>query len=304
MLHSSYAKSTKASYRSHLKSYSAFCNVIGVPMVPADPNTVALYATLLSRTLKYGSIIQYLNIISLLHKSLDVQSPSQNFIVKCTLRGIRNTIGDQPMVKLPITPQILYRILSNLDLTKIVDSCIWCACLLMWYGLLRKSNVVGVHKMLRQDVSVCEDGLLVRIVSTKTKKKFVHPPRTLTLTRLPYHKLCPVAAILHYMSITPHLTHKDPLCAIPRKNSSYILTYKQIVSIIRQSVPNEQSDQYACHSFRRGAASWMFCQGMSVEVIRMMGGWESDCFRRYIHVDSAALSKSAVLGMQKGLPNE
>ena len=103
-----YAESTKSSYKTHLKSYSAFCSVLGVPLVPAQPHLVALYAVLLSRTLRYGSIPQYLNIITLLHKSVDMPSPLGSFVVKATLRGIKNTIGHEPSIKLPVKPCTLY----------------------------------------------------------------------------------------------------------------------------------------------------------------------------------------------------
>ena len=103
--------STKSSYKTHLKSYSAFCSVLGVPLVPAEPHLISLYVVLLARSLQYKSIPQYLNIISLLHKSLDMPSPLDSFIVKSTLRGIRNTIGHEPTIKLPVTPEILYKIL-------------------------------------------------------------------------------------------------------------------------------------------------------------------------------------------------
>ena len=33
VFNNTYADSTKACYRTHLKSYSAFCRVIGVPMI-------------------------------------------------------------------------------------------------------------------------------------------------------------------------------------------------------------------------------------------------------------------------------
>ena len=115
MLQKTYAESTKASYRTHLKSYSAFCVALGVDMVPAQPRTVALYAALLARTLQYGSIVSYMNIVSLLHKSLAVKSPLESFMVKCCMRGIKNTIGNDVVVKLPVTPQILYDILKNFD---------------------------------------------------------------------------------------------------------------------------------------------------------------------------------------------
>ena len=33
---------------------------------------------------------------------------------------------------------------------------------------------------------------------------------------------------------------------------------------------------YACHSFRRGGASFAFCAGLPVELIKILGDWHSD----------------------------
>lgn len=83
-----------------------------------------------------------------------------------------------------------------------------------------------------------------------------------------------------------------------------MLTYKSIVDVVRKSVPADQSASYACHSFRRGGATYMFSIGMSTEMIRLMGDWKSECFRKYIFVDTAAITRKAVVCMQRNMPKE
>ncbi len=173
--------------------------MLGVPLVPAKPHLVALYAVLLARTLQYGSITQYMNIIILLHKSLSVDSPLDSFMVKSTMRGIKNSIGKEPSIKLPVTPHILYRIVAVLDLSLIEDACLWMTCLIMFYGLLRKSNVVGMHRILGNDCTLGVDAVQLVIRSSKTRNKHTDIPRVLSLPRLRNHILCPVAAIIHYL---------------------------------------------------------------------------------------------------------
>ncbi len=303
ILKSTYAEATKASYKTHLKSYASFCTVLGVPLVPAKPHVVALYAVLLARTLQYGSIPQYLNIVSLLHKSHALESPLNSFIVKSTLRGIRNSIGHEPLIKLPVTPVLLYKILNNMELDVLLDACVWMTCMVMFYGLLRKSNVVGVHRILRQDCKFVEDSVQLTIRSSKTRNKKTDIPRKLTLPRLKNHQLCPVAAIVNYLRLSAHFPVSSPLCSIQSVAGKYsILPYKQIVDAVRKVVPTDQSQSYATHSFRRGGASFMYSIGMSVESIRLMGDWKSLCYQRYITVDSGELSHKSVLFMQQNLP--
>lgn len=302
LLRSTYAESTQATYRTHLRSYSAFCQALQVPLVPAQPQIVALYAALLSRSIRYTSVSQYLNIISLLHKSLELQSPVDNFLVKSVLRGIKNTIGYQPTIKMPITPRILYKILENLDLSTIVDSCVWQACLIMFFGLLRKSNLVGQHKVLRQECVLKTDSIELVIRSSKTRKKFVGAPRILSLPRFPGHPLCPVSAIVNYITKTSNCPLSSPLCSIPIGSGKYkCLDHKNIVNVVRKSVTPDEAASLSCHSFRRGGASFMYEIGMSTESIRLHGDWVSDCYKRYIITDSAVLSRKSVQSMQQGL---
>ena len=305
VLKCTYAESTKGSYKTHLKSYSSFCSVLGIPLVPAKPHIIALYAVLLSRTLRYGSIVQYLNIVSLLHRSLDMPSPLESFMVKSTMRGIKNSIGHEPSIKLPVTPAILYNILDGMDLKDVESACVWTACIVMFYGLLRKSNVIGPHKILRSECKFVNDSVHLSIKSSKTRNKHTDIPRTLALPRLRGHKLCPVAAILHYMHLTRDLPLSAPLCALPRPNGKcIILPYKLIVEAVRQAVAPGDAASYATHSFRRGGATFMYNIGMNTESIRLLGDWKSNCYQRYITVDTSVLSHRSVSFMQQNLPTQ
>ena len=303
VFNNTYQDSTKACYRTHLKSYSSFCKVIGVPMVPAQPQYVSLYCVLLARSLQFNSIKQYLNIISLLHKSMDLPSPLSSFMVVCTLRGIKNTIGQTPTFKLPVTPSMLYRMLDNLDLAEPKSACLWVCCLCMFFALLRKSNIVGCHKILRENVSFNADSVRIVVKSTKTRNKNIDPPRTVSLPRLKGHPLCPVAAMVQYFVMSKQLPPSAPLCAVPTKAGGVQqISYKSIVDVVKSVAPRDKVSQYSSHSFRRGGASFMHSVGMSMDQIRYMGDWRSDCFRRYIVVDSAIMTHKVISTMQHHLP--
>lgn len=304
VLKSCYADATKASYRTHLKSWSAFCVVMGIPLLPIEPRSAALYAVLLSRSLKYDSIPQYLNMLSLLHRSMGLKSPLDCFLVKSVMRGLKNTMQQEPSFKLPVTPKILYCILSNMNLDSVSDSCVWMSCLVLFYGLLRKSNVVGVHKVLRSDCHLTSKSLNITVRSSKTRNKTTDPPRVISLPIMKGHRLCPVSAAIHFLSMSSHLPRSAPLCAIPKSATGAgfnMLSYKLITGAVQGAVPPEQSQQYATHSFRRGGATHLFSIGVPCETIRLLGDWRSDAYRRYIMVDTQAVSYSAISAMQASL---
>lgn len=62
------------------------------------------------------------------------------FAVKLIIRGLRRILGDVQEQKLPITPEILLRIRSELMADR--DSGFWAAMLIGFYSFFRKSNLV------------------------------------------------------------------------------------------------------------------------------------------------------------------
>ena len=132
-----FAPTTKRTYATHRDSYLAFCNMMGYCAVPASTHTICRYAALLARSLSYNSVIQYMNIIRIMHLEAGFKNPlTDNFQLKCTLQGFRRTLGDPVSPKLPMTPAILRKIVTHLDLATSQDAGIWGAALLMFYGML------------------------------------------------------------------------------------------------------------------------------------------------------------------------
>ncbi|XP_052809111.1 uncharacterized protein LOC128237559 [Mya arenaria] len=129
-----YSDNTKRTYTSHKNSYINFCTQFGYPAIPASTQTLCRYAAFLSKSLKFNSIKQYLNIVRILHAEWNLPNPlSNNFILNCTLQGIRRHLGDATIRKKPITPAMLHHILAHLDLSKSRDSTVWAAVLCMFY---------------------------------------------------------------------------------------------------------------------------------------------------------------------------
>ena len=86
-------------------------------------------------------------------------------MVKSTLRGtsIRNSIGVEQSITLPVTPNMLYKIVNEIDLSVLHNACVWMTCVVMFYGLLRKSNVVDTHKVLCGDCKLGPDAVEIHI---------------------------------------------------------------------------------------------------------------------------------------------
>ena len=137
-----YATSTQCSYSSHLKNYLQFCNEFDFLPVPASHGQIELYIVYLSESLKYSSIVKYLNIIHLLHVESYLPNPMENsFGIKAPLKGVRRELGDTVISKLPITPEILVNNTCHIGFQQDSDIMFWEACLVGFHAMLRKANL-------------------------------------------------------------------------------------------------------------------------------------------------------------------
>lgn len=251
-----------------------------------------MYAALLARSLKYSSVKQYLNIVRILHLDWGLPNPMEdNFPLSCVLKGIRRGLGDQPQRKLPITPKLLHCILVSLDLTIILDAQVWAACLLLFYAMLRRSNVLSAslssfdasRHLRRSDVKFHQSGITLIIRWTKTiqyKQRILRIP----LPRQPGHPMCPTQALFHALQLTRGAPADGPALVMPSTRGFIPLTPQLFVSKIRSALQAAGVDPkpYAGHSFRRGGATWAYRCSVPIETIRQIGDWKSTAYQDYI----------------------
>ena len=284
-----YADNTKKSYSTHLKQYFKFCTMIGRPPVPAPQEMIAQYAAFLARRLKPVSVRQYMNIIRLLHLEASLPNPMQdNWYIRTTLTGIERMHGVPVKRRTPVTPQLLMDMSRLLNLSVLYDGMFWAASLLMFYGLLRKSNLFpndkkgfdGKKQFMRSDFATKADGSI--IVNVKYSKTNQFQKRPFELSLLPFnHLLSPGAAVNHAFRVC-RLPPDAPAfvsCELgtPMTGSNFNTTLKQLVK--RMGL---DPSTYSSHSFRRGGASWALRCGIPGEIVQQLGDWQSDCYKQYL----------------------
>ena len=114
--------STSCTYKSQLRAYLHFCLYFDYTIIPASSCTILHYIVFLANSLAPQSIPNYLNIICIIHLQAGYKDPLEDdflhFSYHQLLRGIKRLIGFKVKQKLPITPEILVRMYSQLDITK------------------------------------------------------------------------------------------------------------------------------------------------------------------------------------------
>lgn len=291
----SFAHSTKASYRSHRKSYIEFCLFLGYKPVPASPELICRYAAFLARRLSANSIPKYLNVIRLISLEEGLPNPLQgNWRLTSLMNGIKRVKGTSVARKMPITPDVLLRIHHHLNLSSTLDASLWVACLILFFGLLRKGNVLPPSQagflpdrhLRRQDFYLHSWGVEVKLRWSKTIQ-FRQRVLSIPLPFLPLgHPLCPVSALLNYFQLTKGADPQGPALTFTNSGEVEPLTYPKFVKCLRVVLKQLGLDpqQYAGHSFRRGGATWALHTGLPGDIIQILGDWKSDAYKQYLVV--------------------
>lgn len=291
-----FAPSTQQSYRSFRKSYLRFCIDMGYCPVPVTTTHLCRYVVHLAQRLAPNSISKYLSVVRLMHLESNLPNPTENnWFLLTLIKGIKRDKGSAVSRKLPITPYVLQKILSTLNLSNIEDSVFWAICLTMFFGFFRKASVLPqIHSfdpqihLTRQDFHLHGWGIAILVRHSKTiqlRERTLQVP----LLKLPSSDICPVKALLRAFLLTSGSDSKGPAFTIPSLASTGTGGYTpfspaRFTSRLKSSVKSLGLDdsKYSGHSFRRGAATWAFSMGVPSDVIQLLGDWRSDAYKAYL----------------------
>lgn len=286
-----YAESTKKTYMTYLKSFVAFCNLIGIPVVPLSQENLARYIAHLSRRLKYNSLCNYLSIIRILHLEAGYSSPIDTHLVSNVLKGARRVLGDVNTAKLPITPKILFKIFAIISFNDTKDVAFWAACLVAFFSFFRKSNLLTPsvndfdpdRHLSRHNVFFREDGVLLRISKSKTIQ-FAERCLDIPLPAIKNSPLCPSQALLLNFKMVPAVQTPSPAFLYRNGEDTIPLTYAVFLARLKTvlSIIGFDASLYSGHSFRRGGATFAFQCGVPGELIQSQGDWKSDAYKGYL----------------------
>ena len=271
--------------------------------VPATPTLLCRYVAYLSQRLKYASLRQYLGVIAHLHKQHSLPNPlADNYFLSLTLRGVRRVKGDAVVRKEPITPLLMFKVLLSLNTNNPRHAAVWAAALLMFFGLLRRSNVLPpslrgfdqLRHLRRRDLELTPTGVKVTIRWSKTDQ-FRSRRRVIPLPRIKDHPLCPTQAIFNALRLTPAAPPEGPAFLVGLGPLAPPLTPTVFGSFISKGLSQAGLDpkNFGSHSFRRGGAAFLWSSaGVDESRIKMLGDWASAAYRIYTIADQAALGQA------------
>ena len=228
-------------------------------------------------------------------------TPFNHRILKILLTGIRRRKAHLAKQALPVTPRILQDINARLVCHSAKDQVFWALCLLAFFTMCRKSNLVPnsaaqynpAKHLSRVDIEVTPRGLLITVGWSKTIQ-FGQRRLVILVVRIPGSLLCPVRA---YRTMCHSIPASDsaPAFLIPENGQLRPLTYRMWMSRLRGILTQtgRNASKFSCHSFRRGGASFAFKAGVPSELVKLLGDWRSNCYLRYLHFPLESKTQAA-----------
>ncbi len=286
------ADHTWKAYQADLRDFRSWCDSHGLASLPAKPETVAAYLTVLAQHCKVATIQRRLSAISQRHAAAGVESPTRSAIVRLTMQGIRRTHAPLQTVRKvrPAVTSIIYKLVDPLN-TSLIDQRDRALILLGFAGAFRRSELAQVRL---SDITETEDGLRVVLRQSKTDQEgegFVKG--------IPYgheHKTCPVRAWNTWKEVAG-ITDGMAFRSITRHGKlGTSLSDRAVAEVIKRRAKAAGLDyqDYSGHSLRAGLATAAAQAGVSERVIAKQTGHKSlPVLRGYIREGSLFTENAA-----------
>ena len=222
------APNTLRAYASDIDDFETYCRVEagGLPSLPAPPEAVALYITDMvhSRGLKTSTVQRRLASISALHKRNGLPSPTEEVLVRETMKGIRRTHGSHQDGAAPLTVGALRRVLGaireedpggNPKKTRALRAAALRDRALLLLGFAASLRRSEISALLASDLAFVEgEGAVAEIRSSKTDRRGEGEG-----VGVPYgsrEETCPVTALSRWVAFCGRSGDEPLFCRVDR----------------------------------------------------------------------------------------
>ena len=285
-----YTKASAANVISAIRQWLFFTNYFLFPVLPASVDSVVCFVEFMARSSGYEHLKHLLSSLRFLHQALEIKFPAENFQIDMTMQGLKRRLARVPFQVLPITPQILRDMYTHIDINKLSDLALWCAFLISFYSLLRKSNAVPKSSqfspsqvLVRRSLSVdLPTNMVFLYLGFSKTNQFGARDLVVPIPGNDDHRLDPVR---HLHALFRQVKVPDTSPAFSFSQRSFV-TYSTFTTRLKALLTKAGYDAalYSGHSFRRGGATFLHSCGGSALMVQATGDWASQCFTRYLYL--------------------
>ena len=224
---------------------------------------------------------------------LEIPSP-QDRQMQMFIQGLKRVMQHAVKQAAPITPKLLNRMSKVVNYLDQMEMVSWVGTLLGFYMFLRKSNLMpdtmetfnSEQQFRRADINLLglDRAMMCEIRWSKTiqfKQKILRLPVLPAKNKA----ICPVFWT-HFMLGAIPAEPQDPVLMLKLKDQKVALSANQLIYRIRKwlLLLGEDPSLYSLHSLRRGGAMFAYQSNMEGEMIKLLGDWASDCYKRYVDI--------------------
>lgn len=287
-MQNSISANTLATYNNSISNFDSFRKKADLQQAwPAQTAHVILFiANAFESGLAPRTIRTYIAGINYYHKLHGWENLSEHFVIKKILEGFSRT-GSGLDDRRPVTYNVLAKLASQLAIIcknnyeTVLFHALW---VFAYFGLFRVSELVATpnlqaRQLFVHNVLVDKEHKFVKIVLNKHKTNQLDTPVVMKIPAEPAANLCPVQALVAYLSYRPCVPgplfiHANCL-PVTRYQFAAVLNKCVILSGLKES-------KIRTHSFRMGRATDLAAKGTPPEAIMKMGRWVSNAYRSYI----------------------
>ena len=277
------AKNTIIAYTRCWKDFSADCEQMKLSALPASPETVSAYISLMADAgAKVSTINQRLAAISYFHSIAELDDPTTHPIVRVTIAGIRRVCGTAPNQKAPLVRADIHDLTLRLGdtLSGQRDAAL---ILLGFAGAFRESELAGLQM---EDLKFTADELFVNVRKSKTDQEGEGRIKRIPQLSEENAAFCPVRAMRRYLD-SAEIQTGPVFRKIDRWQRAWdsALRPAAVAYILKRAVTAAGFDpkEFAGHSIRAGFVTQAaFDQIPLHEIQDVTWHKSSDMVRRYI----------------------
>ena len=290
---SAYAPSTASNFRNQMNQFLNFYNQHDLPVFPPVPMNVARYLTVCaSKNMVYGTIQNKLSAVAKFYRlcecNLDVSHPCLDLLMKACKRDLSAT--SKP--KAPIEPGHILLIRTFCDQSDLTNRLFFVALVTQFFTCFRKSNLLPpslntfspFKHLTRGDIKLCGSNIVFTLPWSKTLQSRDNIMTVSLAAAPPGSILDPVDIIVGFLRDFPLPKPTMPAFSLFDGHRLVVLTQQVYINLLKHhlAVLGLPPDAYSSHSVRRGGTTLLWEAGAKPNLIKLHGGWKSDCYARYI----------------------
>lgn len=278
------AQNTRRAYATDWRMFVEWCVANDLQALPASPETVVLYVTILAQSYKVSTIDRRLTAISQAHQAARLDPPTKNIAVATVMSGIRRTLGTAQDGKAPALVDDVRAMVAGLPNTR--HGLQQRALLLLGFaGAFRRSELVALDVA---DFQFTRAGLVVTIRRSKTDQTGEGMQKGIPNGSTA--DTCPVRAVKAWLKAA-NISSGPVFRPVNRADEVQAarLADQAVARAVKRGAERAGLDPslYAGHSLRAGLATSAAAAGVEERLIAKQTGHKSmTVLRRYIREGS------------------